>query len=447
MGKNNKFSRRAFIEKMAHSTAAFFMFPLTRKSFAEKFAEPLAKSRVVVVKHEQALSGSAFNQDVIEIMMDAGITTLTGISDVGEAWKSIFPGITSSSVIAIKINCLFPQMSTHPSVANALLASLKKMRIDGNPFPENNIILWDNYSSNMRNAGFTINKTKTGVRYFGTDGQYDSTVYPIDGGDGQRLSKIITDQCNYLINFSVLKNHWTSGVSLSLKNHYGSIHRVDGNGMHDNVAELPIASLNALQPIRDKQVICICDAIKGTISGGPSAAPQVAPKSLIFSRDTVAHDYIGTQILKDYGASNSDTSLTIMAKHIAAAANRYHLGTCDPNLIERIDVNNPTTSIEEPRMKHEIPNGFILHQNYPNPFNGTTFINYELPESAMVRIRILNAKGETVRQLFEGRQGPGWFQLTWNGKRVGGSTVPSGIYLCSLETGRVRRIIKMHLIQ
>lgn len=446
MDQNTKFTRRDFIEKIAKSTAGLLMFPYGRR-FAKKIAEPLNKSRVVVVKHDQALSGSAFNQDVIEIMMDSGITALTGIPDVGEAWKSIFPGITRSSIIAIKINCLFPQMSTHPPVANALLASLKKMLIEGSSFPENNIILWDNYSSNMRDAGFTINTSNTGVRYFGTDGKYDSTVYPIDGGVVQRLSKIITAQCNYLINFSVLKNHWTSGVSLSLKNHYGSIHNVGADSMHDNVAELPIASLNALKPIRDKQVICICDAIKGTISGGPSAAPQVAPKSLIFSTDPVAHDYVGTRILKEYGASDSDTSLTVMAKHIAAAANRYHLGTCDPDQIERIDITNPNTHIEESRTQRTIPNGFILHQNYPNPFNGRTFLNYELSARSMVKIRILNAKGELVCPLFEGQQGPGWFQLIWNGQRADGSPMPSGIYLCVLETERVRRTIKMNLVQ
>jgi hypothetical protein len=298
----------------------------------------------------------------------------------------------------------------------------------------------------MQLAGFTKNTSKTGVRYFGTDGNYDSIVYPIDGGVSQRLSKILTNQIQYLINFNVLKNHWTSGVSLSMKNHYGSINNVDGSGMHDNVAELTIPSINALDPIRSKQVVCICDAIKGTISGGPSAAPQVAPKSLIFSKDPVAHDYIGAQMLRANGCSANDTSLTVMAKHIAAAANRYGLGTCDPNQIERIDVNNPVTGIDNDRQSR-IPDGFELHPNYPNPFNSRTFINYELPESVPVEIRVFNAEGAIIRRLVEGKQGPGWFQTAWNGRQDDGSQASSGVYLCVLETGRVRRSIKMQLVQ
>jgi hypothetical protein len=447
---SEKVTRRGFIQNATKGAAALLALPVARKPFDKTISRPLERSRVVVVRHDEALTGNAFNEPVAQIMMDAGITTLTGLTDVGEAWKSLFPGIGRASIIAIKINCLFPAMSTHPPVTNALLASLRKMVFDGTPFPDNNIIVWDNWGGNMRNAGFTINTSTTGVRYFGTERNWDSTLYPIDGGASQRLSKIITEQCDYLINFSVLKNHWTSGVSLSMKNHYGSIHNVDGSGMHDNVAELPIASINALRPIRDKQVVCICDAIKGTISGGPSASPQVAPKSLIFSTDPVAHDYVGMQMLKANGASANDTSLTVMAKHIAAAANRYGLGTCDPAQIDKIEVNNPAeipSGVGERQQGSATPGGLLLHQNYPNPFNGRTFINYELSENSMVRIKILNTKGQVVSRLFEGRQGPGWFQTSWDSTSVDGSRPPSGAYLCVLESDRTRRTMKMQLIQ
>jgi uncharacterized protein (DUF362 family) len=438
-------SRRGFIQRTAAGAAGLMALPVTEKVLGKSSLAPLEKSRVVVVRHDDALTGTAFNQSVAETMMDSGITNLTGIDNVGEAWKSLFPGITASSVIGIKINCLFSAMSTHPPVANALLNSLRKMQVDGSPFPDNNIIFWDNYFSNMRSAGFTKNTSATGVRYFGTDGNYDATVYPIGGGASQRLSKIITDQIQYLINFSVLKNHWTSGVSLSMKNHYGSIHNVDGVGMHDRFAELPISSINALDPIKRKQVVCICDAIKGTISGGPSAAPQVTPKSLIFSKDPVAHDYIGSLILRQFGCSVGDTSLTNAARHIAAAANQYSLGTCDPNQIERIDISNPTTAVDEPQS--HVPNGIQLHPNYPNPFNSRSFINYELPKSAKVRIRLVNQQGQTVRNLVEGQQGPGWFQTVWDGRMDDGLQAPSGVYICVLEAGRVRRSIKMQLVQ
>jgi len=445
------FSRREFLDASAKGATGLLMLPHAPRLFAQKAKTDLVKSRVVVVKDDNALTGSKFNQNVAEAMMDAGIKNLTKIQDVGEAWKSLFPGVSPSSVIAIKINAQFSAMSTHPPVVYALLASLKKMAVDGNPFPENNIIVWDNKSSHLSAAGYKINTSTTGVRCFGTEGNYDSTLYPIDDGFNQRLSKILTDQCDYLINFSVLKNHIIAGVSLSLKNHYGSIHGIGSNfnpddPLHTNAAALQIASLNALKSIRDKQVVCICDAIKGTISGGPDGAPQVASKSLIFSQDPVAHDYIGTLILKENGCSDTDTDIAQKARHIAAAANQYGLGTCDPNQIDQIAVNNPSTSVFGYQADRK-PDNPLLSQNYPNPFNSQTRISYQLPEASFVRIRVANIGGRSVRRLFEGRQGPGYYHVGWDGCGDDGSRVPSGTYLCILESGRLRSSIKMQLVQ
>jgi hypothetical protein len=124
----------------------------------------------------------------------------------------------------------------------------------------------------------------------------------------------------------------------------------------------------------------------------------------------------------------------------------YGLGTCDPNQIERIDVNNPITGVDGDS-KDRIPDGFQLHPNYPNPFNSQTFINYELPKNTRMRIRLINDQGQLVRDLFEGNQGPGWFQTVWDGRMNDGSHAASGVYICVLEAGRVRRSIKMQLVQ
>jgi uncharacterized protein (DUF362 family) len=44
-------------------------------------------------------------------------------------------------------------------------------------------------------------------------------------GNGQtsHLSKILTRMCTYLVNVPVLKDHGKVGITLSLKNHYGTI--------------------------------------------------------------------------------------------------------------------------------------------------------------------------------------------------------------------------------
>ena len=64
---------------------------------------------------------------------------------------------------------------------------------------------------------------------------------------------------DYMINLSVLKNHGTAGVTLSMKNHYGTCD--DPGSIHGGYCDPYIPALNNLSPIRDKQVLNICDAI------------------------------------------------------------------------------------------------------------------------------------------------------------------------------------------
>jgi hypothetical protein len=154
-------------------------------------------------------------------------------------------------------------------------------------------------------------------------------------------------------------------------------------------------------------------------------------------------------MLTAYGCTTS--SLTGLAKHVAVASQPpYSLGTCDPAQIERIDVTDPepdSSSPVEPFEAESLPGGFALFQNHPNPFNGRTWISYRLPQPAHVRIRIWNGRGQSVLQLFEGRQGPGVFQAAWDGTGPDGSRMPSGIYLALFEADGFRSTVKMQLVQ
>jgi uncharacterized protein (DUF362 family) len=371
----NVSSRREFIRRTASGAIGLAAVAGFKRSEAAGTAvDPIALSRVVVVRDDASLAGSVMQQSVIQTMMDEGIKRLTDVADVGDAWKSLFPGITAGSVIGVKINCLFSRMSTHPPVTAAVVDGLKRMTLDGSPFPENNIVVWDWQSGQLTAAGYKINKGTTGVRCMSTSSYYSNETFQVDRSPAQKLSKFITQECLYLVNVSVLKNHFMSGVSLSMKNHYGSVSNPDLL-QHDGGGIGSIPSINALAPIRSKQVVVICDAIFGVISGGPDNSPQVSPKSILLSRDPVAMDATGAKMLESNGCKSA--KLTGSASHITVASKPpYSLGTCDPNEIETINIENPSspTGLEIRRSPEAAPLGFSLNPNFPNPFNAQTVI-------------------------------------------------------------------------
>ena len=86
------------------------------------------------------------------------------------------------------------------------------------------------------------------------------------------------------------------------------------------------------------------------------------------------------------------------------------------------------------------PLEFHLKQNYPNPFNGRTSINFSLPFSAYVDLKIFDMNGEVVKTLYQGYHNKNeQSKIIWDGKNDLNKLVSSGIYLYSIESlGRVR---------
>lgn len=81
-----------------------------------------------------------------------------------------------------------------------------------------------------------------------------------------------------------------------------------------------------------------------------------------------------------------------------------------------------------------VPTSYKLAQNYPNPFNPETYITYELPENAHVKLEIYNIQGKLIQTLVNGQMSAGTHQVLWDGHRGGnGNSVGSGIYIYRLQ--------------
>jgi len=89
-----------------------------------------------------------------------------------------------------------------------------------------------------------------------------------------------------------------------------------------------------------------------------------------------------------------------------------------------------------------IPNSYSLSQNYPNPFNPSTNIQYSIPKSGFVTLKIYNLLGQEVATLIEGNQTAGTYIATFDASRVS-----SGVYFYRLTSGGFAEVRKMLLLK
>jgi hypothetical protein len=89
-----------------------------------------------------------------------------------------------------------------------------------------------------------------------------------------------------------------------------------------------------------------------------------------------------------------------------------------------------------------LPACFALHQNYPNPFNPSTTIEFALPHSGLVTLKVYNVLGEEVATLIAGERAAGTYRATWDA-----SGLPSGVYLFRLTAGEYVHTKKMVLMK
>ncbi|HET6273079.1 MAG TPA: T9SS type A sorting domain-containing protein [Bacteroidota bacterium] len=99
-----------------------------------------------------------------------------------------------------------------------------------------------------------------------------------------------------------------------------------------------------------------------------------------------------------------------------------------------------TTSVEQ--IDHELPTAFSLKQNYPNPFNPSTSIQFSVPRTEFVTLKIYNILGKDVATLVSKNLSAGTYETEWNAQGF-----PSGVYFYRLQAGAFIQIKKLILIR
>lgn len=98
--------------------------------------------------------------------------------------------------------------------------------------------------------------------------------------------------------------------------------------------------------------------------------------------------------------------------------------------------------ITDVRSEKNITNGFNLFQNYPNPFNSTTTINYSIPKSQFVTLKVFDMLGKEIITLVNENKNTGNYEITFDTKNL-----PSGIYFYQLKTGEYQQTKRMVLLR
>lgn len=88
------------------------------------------------------------------------------------------------------------------------------------------------------------------------------------------------------------------------------------------------------------------------------------------------------------------------------------------------------------------PTTYALEQNYPNPFNPTTNINFSLPETGNVAIKIYNTLGAEITTLLSENMPAGNHVVTFNA-----ANLPSGIYFYTMNSNNFSMTKKMLLLK
>lgn len=255
--------------------ARWLPFPLHAAETVQ--AAPPARSRVVMVKHPGVLtSGYRVDREIFARMIDAGIRELTGAESDKAAWNRF---AREGERVSMKYNTVGGRnLETHPETYQII-----EERLTTHCAPER-VVAWD------RN---TLPPDLDG---------WGSETYALPSrGLTTKLRAIVTDWTTCLINLPVVKMHWSTGITIAMKNHMGT---------NDNPGELhdwdtgmwkSIAELNDLPPIRGKTRLVVADATRPLWDGGPGDRPanRWDHHALLFAFDPVAVDAVGLKILED----------------------------------------------------------------------------------------------------------------------------------------------------
>jgi hypothetical protein len=299
--------------------------------FKNPFEKELIPGRVVHVQDEDATYwdyatgwyGDHVDQAVVDAMMEAGLLALTHTDTVAKAWSRLIPGYVTGETLAIKVN-LNNYDGTEPDPdINALIEPVNSVICGLLQFgfqPED-IVVYDvthaAHNGKMPQTTFIDRCLFPGVRFEcwkGNPAPFSTEVVQFDTPPGKPTIEDLPianalANSDYLINMPIVKAHMLAQVTLSFKNHMGSVDRCDyfhiylPAGGHYQPDYSPMIDIYKNPHFGAKTVLTVGDALFGNWKNLFGAPPRWltfgdgAPNSLILSADAVAADSVMADLI------------------------------------------------------------------------------------------------------------------------------------------------------
>ncbi len=326
----SKTTRREFLKQVAVTGAAVAGLPAVLEAAQNAtIVAPAGKSRVVIATDSSVMKGDEIVQSALNKLVDRSVAKLTNTSTGAAGWKKLFK---PTDVVGIKVNCLFGKgVATHPEVANAIARGLISAGVKAD-----NIIIWDRATGDLIRCGYKPNREGPGVKVYGDDGDWGEVIE--QGAFKSRISKFISEKVTCFVNAPILKTHGLTGISLALKNHYGSFE--DPGSHHGNHCNPAMADFSAIPIVKQKTRLVIVDALQPQWEGGPGLKADCQWKlySIMAGMDPLAVDQNGMEIIQKKRAEVGLQPFSPAQIAWLASAQERGVGTCDPSKIELISV-------------------------------------------------------------------------------------------------------------
>lgn len=144
-------------------------------------------------------------------------------------------------------------------------------------------------------------------------------------------------------------------------------------------------------------------------------------------------------------STNGGTTWT--TDYTAPAGNYTHMAKAfNGNRIWAIRINGGISKTDQligiTPITGEVPNSYKLSQNYPNPFNPTTKIEFAIPGSSNVVLKVYNMLGKEVSVVYNGYLAAGRYSVDFDA-----ASLSSGIYFYTLSAGNFAETKKMTLLK